>query len=129
MQSQAIPNASLLLMMYDYFVTQQGGNSGSPVLHAQTGKAVGIHIVGGCTSSGGRSNIGQRIDAPDLVEHFTRLTLYCSRNSNCDDGNWCNGMFAIFVPLFCVLEIHEECLVFDHGYFVPDVGYWLVFPS
>ena len=82
--------------------TQQGGNSGSPVLHAQTGKAVGIHIAGGCTSSGGRSNVGQRIDSPDLVKHFTRLTLTCSSNSNCSDGNWCNGMLLLlFLNVNC----------------------------
>ncbi|MCC6669891.1 MAG: hypothetical protein IT458_02435 [Planctomycetes bacterium] len=46
-----------------------GGNSGSPVIHEQTGKAVGIHTHGGCGNSGGTisgQNYGTRIDRADL---------------------------------------------------------------
>ena len=42
-----------------------GGNSGSPVIHANNGRAIGIHTHGGCTSSGG-CNQGTRIDRADL---------------------------------------------------------------
>ena len=38
-----------------YRADTQGGNSGSPVIHEQTGDAVGIHTHGGCTSTGGNN--------------------------------------------------------------------------
>lgn len=48
-----------------YRTDTTGGNSGSPIIHDQTGEAIGIHTNGGCTSSGGR-NTGWRIDLPGL---------------------------------------------------------------
>ena len=48
-----------------YTADTSGGNSGSPVIHENTGRAVGIHTHGGCSSSGG-SNLGTRIDRSDL---------------------------------------------------------------
>lgn len=46
--------------MYNF---QQGGNSGSPVVHEETGEAIGVHTHGGCSATGG-SNKGTRIDVP-----------------------------------------------------------------
>ena len=48
-----------------YSTDTTGGNSGSPVIHANTGRAIGIHTHGGCTSGGG-CNQGTRIDRSDL---------------------------------------------------------------
>ncbi len=48
-----------------YSTDTTGGNSGSPVIHANTGAAIGIHTHGGCRSSGG-CNSGTRIDRSDL---------------------------------------------------------------
>jgi V8-like Glu-specific endopeptidase len=48
-----------------YTTDTTGGNSGSPVIHANTGNAIGIHTHGGCSSSGG-CNSGTRIDRSDL---------------------------------------------------------------
>jgi V8-like Glu-specific endopeptidase len=48
-----------------YSTDTTGGNSGSPVLHENTGLAIGIHTHGGC-SSGGGCNSGTRIDRSDL---------------------------------------------------------------
>lgn len=43
-------------------IDTQGGNSGSGILHGQTGNLVGVHTNGGCTSTGG-FNHGTRITA------------------------------------------------------------------
>ena len=48
-----------------YTTDTSGGNSGSPIIHANTGNAIGIHTHGGCGSSGG-CNSGTRIDRADL---------------------------------------------------------------
>lgn len=48
-----------------YATDTTGGNSGSPVLHENTGQAIGIHTHGGCSSTGGY-NSGTRIDRADL---------------------------------------------------------------
>lgn len=44
-----------------YRTDTTGGNSGSPIIHEQTGAAIGIHTHGGCNTSGGQ-NSGTRID-------------------------------------------------------------------
>ena len=48
-----------------YATDTTGGNSGSVVIHANTGNAIGIHTHGGCSSTGG-CNSGTRIDRSDL---------------------------------------------------------------
>lgn len=48
-----------------YATDTTGGNSGSPILHENTGQAIGIHTHGGCSSTGGY-NSGTRIDRADL---------------------------------------------------------------
>lgn len=40
-----------------YTADTTGGNSGSPVIHENTGNVIGVHTHGGCTSTGG-SNAG-----------------------------------------------------------------------
>jgi V8-like Glu-specific endopeptidase len=40
-----------------------GGNSGSGILQASTGRLVGVHTNGGCNAAGTGSNFGQRIAA------------------------------------------------------------------
>ncbi|MCR9245828.1 MAG: trypsin-like serine protease [bacterium] len=46
-----------------YQTDTTGGNSGSPIIHEQTGHAIGVHTHGGCNASGG-GNYGTRIDKP-----------------------------------------------------------------
>jgi V8-like Glu-specific endopeptidase len=46
-----------------YIPDTTGGNSGSPVIHENTGRAIGIHTHAGCTTGG---NQGTRIDRADL---------------------------------------------------------------
>jgi V8-like Glu-specific endopeptidase len=48
-----------------YATDTTGGNSGSPVIHENTGHAIGVHTHGGCSSTGG-CNRGTRIDRSDL---------------------------------------------------------------
>ncbi len=45
----------------NYTADTTGGNSGSPVIHEDTGNVIGVHTHGGCTSSGG-SNVGTASD-------------------------------------------------------------------
>ncbi len=59
------PLASLGSTSLRYRTDTTGGNSGSPVIHENTGNAIGIHTHGGCSSSGG-SNQGTRIDRSNL---------------------------------------------------------------
>ncbi len=46
-----------------YRTDTTGGNSGSPIIDAATGNAVGVHAYGGCSGSGG-SNFGERATIP-----------------------------------------------------------------
>lgn len=56
-QTHVGPNSGSSGTTMRYATDTTGGNSGSPVIDAATGEAVGIHTHGGCTSSGG-SNSG-----------------------------------------------------------------------
>jgi len=47
------PFSSVTGNIIRYAVDTTGGNSGSPVIHESTGKAIGIHTNAGCSSSGG----------------------------------------------------------------------------
>ena len=60
------PLAQIRTTSLCYVTDTTGGNSGSPVIDATTGRAVGIHTHGGCTSSGTGCNSGTRIDRSDL---------------------------------------------------------------
>lgn len=57
------PYSSTTGNIYRYVVDTTGGNSGSPVIHEATGKAIGIHTNAGCTSSGG-ANQGTGLNNP-----------------------------------------------------------------
>jgi hypothetical protein len=69
----------------------KGGNSGSPVVHEETGLAIGIHTHGGCSNSGG-ANSGTKIyGSSTLLGHISTLTKTCTKDSDCDDKVVCNG--------------------------------------
>ncbi|MCH8033756.1 MAG: T9SS type A sorting domain-containing protein [Bacteroidetes bacterium] len=55
-QTHVGPNAGSSGTTMRYVTDTQGGNSGSPVIDALTGNAVGVHTHGGCNSSGGNNN-------------------------------------------------------------------------
>ncbi len=60
-----------------YLTDTTGGNSGSPVIHEQTGEAVGIHTHGGCQGLFG-SNLGTQITHPDLQAALANPAGVCS---------------------------------------------------
>mmetsp|Transcript_2464 Transcript_2464/g.3761 ORF Transcript_2464/g.3761 Transcript_2464/m.3761 type:complete len:369 (-) Transcript_2464:889-1995(-) len=70
-----------------------GGNSGSPVIHEETGNVIGVHTHGGCSQSEpiAGSNAGTRIDRPLFAQHVEFLMKSCSSDNDCDDGVFCNG--------------------------------------
>ncbi|MFC2094348.1 trypsin-like serine peptidase, partial [Bacteroidota bacterium] len=55
-QTHVGPNAGSSGTTMRYVTDTEGGNSGSPVIDALTGNAVGVHTHGGCNSSGGNNN-------------------------------------------------------------------------
>jgi len=55
-----------------YVPDTTGGNSGSPVIHEETGDAIGVHTHGGCSATGG-SNSGTRIDKSEFAAHVNSL--------------------------------------------------------
>ena len=61
-----------------YVTETTGGNSGSPVIHEQTGHAVGIHTHGGCTTSGTGNNWGTQSTHPDLQNALANPQGICA---------------------------------------------------
>jgi len=55
-QTHVGPNAGSSDATMRYVTDTEGGNSGSPVIDALSGNAVGVHTHGGCTSSGGNNS-------------------------------------------------------------------------
>ncbi len=55
-QTHTGPNAGSSGTTMRYQTDTQGGNSGSPVIDEATGRAVGVHTHGGCTTGGGNNN-------------------------------------------------------------------------
>ena len=74
-----------------YVPDTTGGNSGSPVIHEETGDAIGVHTHGGCSATGG-SNAGTRIDRAEFMAHVNSLLTPCTQDSECSDGVFCNGV-------------------------------------
>lgn len=84
-----------------YATDTTGGNSGSPVIHENTGEAIGIHTHAGCTSSGG-SNQGTRIDRSDLLAALAAVGIVQgggTPGSLTTFGSGCPGSVA--APSFC----------------------------
>lgn len=59
-QTHTGPTASVSSTLVRYQTDTEGGNSGSPIIDAATGNAVGVHAYGGCRTSGTGSNYGAR---------------------------------------------------------------------
>ncbi|HHI80636.1 MAG TPA: hypothetical protein ENK02_11730 [Planctomycetes bacterium] len=70
--AQSIQGSSLL----GYRVDTMPGNSGSPVMIANTGRAVAVHTHDGCSTSSSTFNRGTRQDYPPFVAARTKL---CNR--------------------------------------------------
>ncbi|WP_164914230.1 trypsin-like peptidase domain-containing protein [Aquimarina sediminis] len=63
-----------------YNTDTTGGNSGSPIIDAATGNAIGVHAYGGCPWTG--SNFGERVTIPAFWEAMGQggPTTICSGN-------------------------------------------------
>lgn len=59
-----------------YTTDTTGGNSGSPVIHEQTGKVIGVHTHGGCTSTGGANSGTQSSRADWAAARAAVLALH-----------------------------------------------------
>ncbi|HAS45594.1 MAG TPA: hypothetical protein DCS93_34240, partial [Microscillaceae bacterium] len=59
-QTHTGPTASVNNTFVRYQTDTEGGNSGSPIIDAASGNAVGVHAYGGCRTSGTGSNYGAR---------------------------------------------------------------------
>ncbi|MBP2833824.1 trypsin-like peptidase domain-containing protein [Aquimarina sp. U1-2] len=66
-QTHTGPLSSVNNTFVRYRTDTTGGNSGSPIIDAATGNAVGVHAYGGCSGSGG-SNFGERATIPAFWE-------------------------------------------------------------
>jgi hypothetical protein len=64
-QTNAGPWVTFSGTTLQYRTDTTGGNSGSPVIHEQSGNAIGIHTHGGCDSSGGQ-NSGTGLNHPGM---------------------------------------------------------------
>ena len=60
----------------NYQTDTTGGNSGSPIIHENTGNAIGIHTHAGCSATQG--NNGTNILHPDLQNALTNPTGVCA---------------------------------------------------
>lgn len=66
--------------MLSYRVDTSNGNSGSAIYNIETGYAIGIHTLGGCSSfSAGSSNSGVDIFAPPLQNALANPLGVCQR--------------------------------------------------
>ncbi len=74
-----------------YVTDTTGGNSGSPIIHENTGKAVGIHTHGGCSTSGSGCNSGTRIDRSDLQAAIATALTRKKAGSSVAFGSSCGG--------------------------------------
>ena len=87
-QSDTGPYASLNGTTIGYRADTEGGNSGSPVLWDQDGRAIGIHTHGGCTASGG-ANLGTAIGHPDLQAAIANPLGQCACRG--ESNRYCTG--------------------------------------
>ncbi|MEZ5988159.1 MAG: hypothetical protein R3F30_03375 [Planctomycetota bacterium] len=76
-----------------YTTDTTGGNSGSPVIHEQTGQAVGIHTHSGCTTSSTNptGNHGTRIDRSDLQTAIAQTLAARTVGTSTPFGSGCKG--------------------------------------
>lgn len=67
-QTHVGPNMGSSGTTMRYHTDTQGGNSGSPVIDEATGRVLGIHTHGGCSTGATSSNAGTSFFHPDLWE-------------------------------------------------------------
>ncbi len=70
-----------------YFTDTTGGNSGSVVIHENTGTAIGIHTHGGCTTSTSSFNNGTQITYPPLQAALAAPLGVCKTGKGTPGGD------------------------------------------
>lgn len=93
-----------------YATDTTSGNSGSPVIHERTGRAIGIHTHGGCTSTGG-SNAGTGLNNAGLQAALTNPRGVCAISACYADCDRSTGP--------CVLDIFDF-LCFQNRFAAAD---------
>ena len=88
-QTHVGPLSTISATSLCYATDTTGGNSGSPIIHANTGRAIGIHTHSGCTSTGGCNN-GTRIDRADL-----QAAIASARGSTASVGTYGVGCHCL----------------------------------
>ena len=105
-----------------YVVDSTGGNSGGPIIHENTGAAIGIHTHGGCDILG--NNAGTRIDRADLQAALANLGWAEGKVEQVGPG--CNGS-QLFAPLLSLSSPKIGSTAIFSARFVPaDVFGFLV---
>ncbi len=93
-QTNVGPNAGSSGTTMRYITDTMGGNSGSPVIDNQTGRSVGIHTHGGCTSTGTDNNSGTSFFNTELWDAFNARTEFASGTAVGDQAT-VNGFRSI----------------------------------
>ncbi len=87
-----------------YTTDTTGGNSGSPVIHEQTGNVIGVHTHGGCSTSGG-GNSGTNAARTDWTAARTTVLNWQTVGETSTFGTGCGG--ASGVPSLSLTGIPE----------------------
>ena len=98
-QTHVGPWVTLTGSTVQYQTDTTGGNSGSPVVHEQSGDAIGIHTHGGCTTSGTGQNSGTASNHSGLQAALVAPVGVCLGSGACGaiGHNYC-----VTGPLFSV---------------------------
>lgn len=78
-----------------YQTDTTGGNSGSPVIHEQTGDVIGVHTHGGCTASGTGSNSGTNAVRPDWTAARAQVFTLHTAGEYTTFGTGCGGAAGV----------------------------------
>lgn len=79
-----------------YVTDTEGGNSGSPVLHEESGNAIGIHTHGGCSTSGFGQNSGTSLTHTGLQAALANPQGVCAAAVCGSVGqNYCDSNGAV----------------------------------
>lgn len=88
-----------------YRTDTTGGNSGSPVIHEQTGNVIGVHTHGGCSTNGSGSNKGTSAARSDWTAARQAVLALHTVGGFTTFGTGCGG--AAGVPLLGFTGIPE----------------------
>ncbi|GII99757.1 hypothetical protein CLV28_1111 [Sediminihabitans luteus] len=103
-----------------------GGNSGSGILHAATGRVVGVHTNGGCNSAGTGSNTGVAIAAIVAASPTLRSLTPSSSTASAADRPFATRISDDVLATHAAADRIDTAFLRDHGGFtlatLDDVG-------